>query len=125
MTLSRRQMLAGAAGAVAGAALPAAAVAPSITKTFAFEGISEAALTIDEWAAQALKLESLEMTVLVSPLHKAVLKQMLVEHGHPEIDVETIKWTPFRSGLVTRYLGELEDDPVLHPEGREDPTEWA
>lgn len=112
MTLSRRHLLTFAAGAAAGAAMPAAAVARSVT--------------IGSGVAQLGYAAALDARPLMPvDFSKRVMGRALREQGmaFEEItggrSMDDVEWFQLRGKPAVAF------DPVRHPEGRDDPTEYA
>jgi hypothetical protein len=112
--LSRRQIIAGAVGAAAGAALPAVAIA----------GDSSLSMTFKLRDEHVTEMAALKERALYWPKPPFVDRQQFFDGE--------VEWTFYerRREWTGVYRDQerqatIENDPVRHPEGREDPEEWA
>jgi hypothetical protein len=105
VTLSRRHLLTFAAGAAAGAAMPAAAVARSRV------------IGVEEWAALA-PMDFSETTI--PGFKRAMLDAMTGPRSVEYMTLPPAKFMELHHGHAS-----IDEDPVRHPEGRDDPTEYA
>jgi hypothetical protein len=121
MTLSRRHLLTFAAGAAAGAAMPAGAVAksrsilPSMTTMHAFYDA--------ELVAAEAKSDRIAFMNMISDAKAASQKALAgVTAGEQWVYFEDEHGNPITGDFE---ILSIDGDPVRHPEGRDDPTEWA
>jgi hypothetical protein len=125
VTLSRRQILAGAAATAAGAAMPAAAIA-EVAQTAPVRSILSSLPTMDEFldaqiAAAEAKAESIAFMKMLVDAKRASQKALA---GVPA-DAQWVYFEDEDGNLITGHFEIIGDDPVRHPEGREDTTEYA